>query len=113
MKFFSIGIVGYRNFHDYELFKEKVKDITPSRIVSGGCKGTDTLAKRYAQEHNIPLIEHLPKGHQRYDFLNRNSLIVDDSSILIAFVHKDSKGTYDTINKAKKRQGMKIYEIEI
>lgn len=54
-------IVGSRTFTDYELFSRKVdyllqnyKDIV---IVSGGAKGADTLAKKYAKERKYKYIE--------------------------------------------------------
>ena len=54
-------IVGSRNFTNYELLKKKTdfllqkyKEIT---IVSGGARGTDTLAKRYAKERQYGYIE--------------------------------------------------------
>ena len=42
----------------------------------------------------------------------RNQLIVDNSEIIIAFVHAKSRGTYDTINRAKKQElVIKIFNI--
>lgn len=38
----------------------------------------------------------------------RNQFIVDYSDVLIAFVDKDAKGTWDTINKAK-RKNIPVY----
>ena len=51
----NIGIVGYRHFNDYELFKKIVDQYVylGCTIISGGCTGTDTLAERYADEHKL------------------------------------------------------------
>lgn len=50
-------IVGSRTFTDYSLLKERTNHILSERIkeydiciVSGGARGADTLAKRYAEE---------------------------------------------------------------
>lgn len=48
-------IVGSRTFTDYALMKEKLDHILQNHkkivIVSGGAKGADTLAERYAKEN--------------------------------------------------------------
>lgn len=105
----KLGVVGYRNFHDYAFVKTMLDDFVlcygkPEMIYSGGCRGTDKLAIRWAKDNNLPTHEFLPKGTQRKDFLNRNSEIVEASDVIIAFVSPESRGTWDTINKAKKLQ---------
>lgn len=52
-------VVGSRSFEDYGLLSRKLdkilsnhKDVT---IVSGGARGADTLAERYAKEHGYGL----------------------------------------------------------
>ena len=53
-----LGIVGSREFLDYSLLAETVDNfvektkIKVEKIVSGGAKGADTLAARYASEHS-------------------------------------------------------------
>ncbi len=60
-KFFCL-VVGSRTFDNYELMKEKLDKLLVNQIsiaiVSGGAKGADSLAKRYAQE----------KGYSYYEF---------------------------------------------
>ncbi|MGV4413832.1 SLOG family protein [Chryseobacterium sp. T1] len=51
----NIAIVGARDFEDYEIRKTTLNSyienkICVSSIVSGGAKGADTLAKRYAED---------------------------------------------------------------
>ena len=52
-------IVGGRTFNDYELLKYKcdqlLKNQTDVQIVSGGAKGADTLAERYAHDKGYEL----------------------------------------------------------
>jgi predicted Rossmann fold nucleotide-binding protein DprA/Smf involved in DNA uptake len=117
MSAISLGIVGYRYYNDYETFVINVEDIInsegiPHQIVSGGATGADTLAKKYADENDIQIIEYYPKSYNAKELLARNTLIVNDSDIIIAFVSKSSRGTYDTINKAR-RMRKKVFVINI
>ena len=53
-----LAIVGTRTFNDYKLLKKKVDEINKktkiNMIVSGGAKGADKLAEKYAKENKIP-----------------------------------------------------------
>lgn len=112
----KLGIVGYRNYNNYDEFKSYVSAYIAYintelnkpiiSIISGGCKGTDTMAIKYAKENNIPYTEYKPQFEKYYGnkaYLERNTQIVNDSTHLMAFLHPSSKGTHDTINKAKKK----------
>ena len=53
----NIMIVGSRSFSDYNFVKEKVDDyiksnniVEPITVISGGARGVDTLAEKYAEE---------------------------------------------------------------
>lgn len=77
----------------------------PDVIVSGGAKGVDTLARVYAIENNIPLVEFLPKydTYGRRAPILRNIQIVDNCDFLLAFWNGTSRGTKFTIDYAKKK----------
>ena len=124
----SVGIVGCRNFKDYELFKNKVQQWeldngNIDRIISGGATGADALAERYAKEFQKEPVIYKPKwkyydeklGKLVYDRtagLTRNTLIVNDSDKLIAFPSDASKGTWDSVKKAKDAgKDVTIYKI--
>jgi hypothetical protein len=103
----NIGIVGWRHFNDYELFKSVVINHIPpnSIIISGGCQGTDLMAERFADEYKLQKIIYIPDpklGAGR--FHARNKQIIDKSDKLIAFVHTESKGTLHSIELAKKKK---------
>jgi len=107
------GVVGSRSFNDYSLLKIVLDNNRPDIIVSGGASGTDSMARRYAQENSIKLVEHLPdydkfgKGAP----LLRNKSIVKDSDHVIAFWDGLSSGTRFTIDYAQK-QGKSVHIID-
>ena len=120
----KVAIIGSRNFIDNFIFNDIVNRVFleigfPKKIISGGAKGTDSLARAFAIENNYDFEEFLP------EFLNfppetrnfeaphaRNTLIVDNSDVIIAFWDMKSTGTFDTINKAKQaRKKIYIYDL--
>lgn len=104
----KLAIVGSRDFNDYELLKSEIDKLrtahTITHIVSGGARGADTLAKRYAKENNIELVEHLANWnlYGKSAGYKRNVLIWQDSDMLIAFWDGQSKGTKQSIDNYKK-----------
>jgi len=108
----KLGIVGSRNFNDYILFKKAVLKIIEKKeiqcIISGGAKGVDTLAEKFADEHHISkIIFSVTKEdwnkYGRGAGPRRNTEIINESEFLIAFPSKYGKGTQDSIEKAKKK----------
>lgn len=99
----KLAIVGTRNPNiSYERFCQFVQNYPISEVISGGAKGIDSYAARFAHEKNLPLVEFKPDYslHGRSAPLVRNSLIVDAADGVIAFPSMSSRGTLDTINKA-------------
>nr|WP_314803356.1 DUF2493 domain-containing protein [uncultured Capnocytophaga sp.] len=107
----NIAIVGGRDFSDYTLLKESLLAYisiyrVPDNIVSGGAKGADTLAAQFATEMGIPLLVFKP-DYQKYGrgaTLVRNTQIIENANVVFAFWDGESKGTKDSITKAKKLQ---------
>ncbi len=99
----KLAIVGSRNLDKIEIEKYIPKDI--DEIVSGGAKGTDSLAKEYAIEKGLKYTEFLPK----YDLygkaapLKRNKEIADYADKAIAFWDGRSRGTKNVVELFKKR----------
>lgn len=96
----KIAIVGSRGITSL--------DLTPylegcDEIVSGGARGVDSIAARYARSHGLKLTEFLPD----YDKYGRGAPIVRNRSIVnyadkvIAFWDGKSRGTMYTINYAR------------
>jgi len=103
-----IGIVGSRSFTNYDVMKKSILDEVSSSsitgLVSGGAVGADSLAQSLADDISIPMIVHLPDWatHGKGAGFIRNSKIVEDSDMIFAFWDGESRGTLDTINKAKR-----------
>ncbi|RST27616.1 DUF2493 domain-containing protein [Chryseobacterium lacus] len=108
----NIGIVGGRNFQDYDLLKEKVVEfingnhISVDALVSGGARGADTLAEKLAAEINVEMIVFKPdyEKHGKGATLARNTLIIEHSDVVFAFWNGKSRGTLDSITKAQKME---------
>ena len=105
-----IAIVGSRDFIDYKKFKEEVRPLLLPRvkdlmIVSGGARGTDTMAVQYAKEYCIPWCVFPPNWNKYGNRAGplRNAQIVDFSDALIAFKADSSRGTLNAISLAKKK----------
>jgi hypothetical protein len=100
----KVAVIGSRNFNDYEKVKQVLSTKNITLLVSGGAKGADTLGQKYAEEHDIETKIFLPdweKYGKKAGFL-RNSDIINESELVIAFWDGVSKGTLDSLKKAKK-----------
>ena len=87
-----IGIVGGRNFNDYDHLKKTLDAYIENKsfltaIVSGGATGADTLAEKYAQELGVEMIVYRPdyKKFGRGVALARNTQIIEHSDVVFAF----------------------------
>lgn len=106
-----LAIVGSRDFTDYRVFCRFVQQAlekwqsVPQKIISGGARGADTLAKKWATERGIPIVEHFPE----WDNLGlsagpvRNRKIVEEATHMIAFPSRTGKGTQNSMELAHKK----------
>jgi hypothetical protein len=102
----KIAIIGSRGFNDYHRLNDVLNPVKSkiSLIVSGGARGADSLAEKFAKENNIPTQIFLPdwdKHEKKAGFL-RNVDIILAADVVIAFWDGQSKGTYNGIELAKK-----------
>lgn len=106
------GIVGGRNFTDYDYMVKQLKLWQGQNgkivaIISGGAPGADTLAEKYSLEYLKKKAKVLEAKWGRYgDSAGpiRNKQIVQASQVIIAFPDPSSKGTWSTVRIAKKEQ---------
>ena len=116
----KLAIVGGRDFTDYTLFCKELAIVQskwglPEEVISGGARGADTLASRWAREHEIKLTvlkPHWDGNNNPKAGLDRNTDIINASTHVIAFPTKKSRGTWDSIRKAKaKSKELKVVKV--
>ena len=104
-----LAIVGSRTFDDYDIFLQYIEKFLQLHygnhtVISGGAKGADRLAKIFAQTWEREYIE-FPADWNKYGkqagFI-RNQQIVDAADMILAFWDGKSRGTKDTIDKARR-----------
>ena len=99
------AIIGSRDYKNYEQFKATLdanyKDIT--EIISGGARGADSMAERYAKEHGIPTQVLVPDWEQYGKAAGhiRNTDIISAADVVVAYWDGISKGTKDSLRKAQ------------
>jgi len=106
----NVAIVGSRNFpglHRVDKFVAGLPD--DCVVVSGGARGVDSRAQAAATARGLTVIVHHADWEtygKRAGFM-RNSKIVEGCDYLVAFWDEQSKGTQDSIQKAR-RAGIPI-----
>lgn len=111
----KIAVIGSRGFNDYNLLADHLDKLTGIEcVVSGGAKGADNLAERYASENKIQMEIHTPDygKYGRSAPIERNREIVRSSDMIIAFWDGRSKGTESVIIFAR-RIGKKIEVLNV
>ena len=103
----KVAIVGSRNSceEDYNFLLKEIP-VNTSEIISGGAKGIDKLAKRFALSHGLKITEITPDYENapaaRSAPLIRNKEIVDKADMVFAFWDGESKGTKYTMDYCQK-----------
>jgi hypothetical protein len=111
----KLAIIGGRDFNDYKILERYANlifncnpldyfDCFVDAIISGGARGADSLAKKYAMGSTYMYIE-FPADwdkHGKTAGFIRNQQIVDECDMVLAFWDGVSRGTQDTIRRAKK-----------
>lgn len=99
----KLAVIGSRGFNNYDYLEDKLAEFHIAEIISGGAKGADSLAIRYAKKQNLPFREFLPDHKQyKHPYHHRNRLIAEYCDKLVAFWDGSSTGTKYTIGYAKK-----------
>lgn len=105
-----VGVVGSRDYQGRQWFDihfagflESAKDYDATIFITGGARGPDSWAEAFARKHKFPVKVHRAdwEKHGRGAGMRRNTLIVKDSDYIIAFWDGKSRGTLDTMRKAK------------
>ena len=105
-----IIVAGSRTFNDYKALKRVLDHYIVGvneavTIISGGARGADALAERYAWERCIPF-ECYPANWKKYGLAAgpiRNEQMAANGDALIAFWDGKSRGTKHMIETATRR----------
>ncbi len=103
-------IAGCRDYNDYKFFKSildqylKDLDLSKIEIVHGNASGVDSMADRYANEHNIKVTKFPAywKVFGKKAGPIRNRKMAEYGDYLIAFWDNKSRGTGNMIEEIKK-----------
>lgn len=100
----KVAVIGSRTFNDYELLRQTLSKLEITLVLSGGAKGADSLGEEYANANNIPTKIFLPDWDKygKSAGMLRNSDIINEAEIVVAFWDGESKGCKDAIAKANK-----------
>jgi predicted Rossmann fold nucleotide-binding protein DprA/Smf involved in DNA uptake len=106
----KIGVVGGRNFDNYDYFKKCMDQLISTineeiSFVSGGAKGADSMAEYYAKEIGVVCDVYKPDYSKfgRAAPMVRNGDIVNNSDMIVAFWDGISGGTKNSIDRARKQ----------
>jgi hypothetical protein len=100
-----IAIVGSRNFANLELVRKFVANMDEGdSVVTGGARGVDTAAEATALDYSLTVQVIRPdwKRYGKAAGMIRNEQIVKVCDEVVAFWDGKSRGTKDTIDKARK-----------
>lgn len=119
----SVGVVGSRNFENKEFAFERLDWLRWTwgdfAVVSGGAAGADSIGIEWAKDRGLKFEVHeaawddlgqpgakikTNRVGKQYNVLagfQRNQIIVDKSSVIVAFWNGATPGTGDTISKAQ------------
>lgn len=113
-----VGVVGSREFKNYDQLETELDKILVEDdwIISGGAKGVDSMAQRYAKEKGYNIKIYYPKYHRfgKGATFIRNKLIAEDSDLVVAFYQKGRFQQGGTANTAKwaNELGVPLQEFE-
>ena len=110
-KEFNLIVAGGRNFDDYSLLSRKIEHLLSKKIqthtvgiVSGGCRGADRMAERWAKKNRVDLYKvdanWCEYGRAAGPLRNEQMAVIGDA--LLAFWDGKSKGTKNMIETMQK-----------
>ena len=106
----KIAVSGSRNYPHLSVVREAIEEYivngTCDLLVHGGAKGVDTIADSAARSLGCPIEVIRPDyaafpGRERAAPLARNTRIVEEADVALVFWDEESRGTADTIKKAR------------
>lgn len=113
----KILVCGGRNFDDYQLLDAALCELDNSvrigAIVHGGAAGADSLAGKWAKEHNIPVIVYKAnwKKHGRSAGPRRNQQMLDEEEPYLVLAFPGGLGTAHMVSIAEKA-GVRVVKVK-
>lgn len=112
----KLAIVGSRSWSNAALLKRTLDQYAEVHgvehhitVISGGAAGADSMGEAWARKNGYP-VEVIRPDWERYGRsagFKRNEDIIREADIVFAFWDGSSKGTLDSINKAR-RLGIEV-----
>lgn len=95
-------VCGGRDFSDFKAVDKLLRELKPSLIIEGGAKGADRLARSWAEQNGVPVME-FPAPWSRYGRGAgpvRNAWMLEwgQPDVVVAF--KGGSGTTDMVERA-------------
>lgn len=107
----KVAVIGSRNLKVQNLEEYLPQGVT--EIVSGGARGIDSCARKYAHTKGLNLTEFLPE-YEKYGKgapLKRNLQIIAYADMVVAFWDGTSKGTRFVIEACKmQKKKVMVYQ---
>lgn len=98
----KLAVVGSRGFDDYQLLCKYLDEINPGMIVSGGAIGADYLSQKWSKDRGKAILIFYPDWSKgKGAALERNEHIIINADKVIAFWDGKSRGTANSIKRAK------------
>ena len=104
----KLAVVGSRDFDDYVWMEHCLLSFVAAEeieaVIYGGARGADALAARFASVHGIPLIV-VPAEWKKFGRgagPMRNAEIVRLADVIAVFWDGCSRGTRDTLERARR-----------
>lgn len=128
MRELRIIIAGSRDFNDYKLLKDSMRDILKNtaledinkiKIISGTARGADQLGERFAKQFKLEVIR-FPADWDKYGkragYIRNEEMAMysakdDNYGMLVAFWDGESRGTKHMIDLAKKH-GLEVHVVK-
>ena len=109
-------VCGSRHFTDYDLLEKVLDEYDITVVIEGEARGADTLARTYAERRGLDVCA-FPAQWDKHKkaagpIRNTQMLVEGLPEIVIAFLAKDSRGTQNMIDQARKK-GIKVDVVEI
>ena len=99
----KVMVVGSRNIESFDISEYIPADA--ELIISGGAKGMDSIAEKYADQHRVSKLILRPnyKVYGKAAPIKRNECMVDLADYVLIVWDGASRGTMHTLNYVKKK----------